>query len=124
MPRSEVERLNDARIAIERIVRYTTGMTFEDYLQSDKDQSAAERQFEILSEALTTAVEQNPALESELPYLSRLVGMRNILAHRYHAVDNRIIWDAIGDYLPSMLAYIRYRLGDDNDDWGSTKPLP
>lgn len=50
--------------------------------------------------------------------------MRNILALRYYAVDNRIIWDAIADYLPSMLAYIHYRLGDDNDDDDSGESIP
>lgn len=60
MSRSEIELLNDARIAIERIFRYTAGLMFDDYLQSDKDQSAVERQFEILSEALKAAAEQNP----------------------------------------------------------------
>ncbi len=44
--------------------------------------------------------------------MREIVGVRNRLIHGYRAVDDRIIWDAIEDELPRLLANVKTLLGD------------
>ena len=43
----------DARCAAERIIRFTAGRSYDDYLDDDMLRAAVERQFEIIGEALS-----------------------------------------------------------------------
>jgi uncharacterized protein with HEPN domain len=36
-----------------------------------------------------------------------MIGLRNILAHRYYATDNALIWQIIHEKLPPILDQIR-----------------
>lgn len=53
MERDAATYLFDMREAGARLRRFTAGKTFNDYSQDELLQSAVERQFEILGEALT-----------------------------------------------------------------------
>ena len=59
-------------------------------------QSAAERQLEILGEALSRLRRTDAPTAAEVPDLDRIIGMRNIIAHEYGIVDHAIVW-AVAD---------------------------
>ena len=66
---------------------------------------AVERSVETIGEALSKA---RPALEPQAPDLPwrEVVGMRNILAHVYWAVDPDIVWEAATIHLPVLAARV------------------
>ncbi len=95
--------------AIDRIERYTAGMTSENFLQNQLVQDAVIRNFEIIGEASRNLrqdypefCERHPGLPLESAY-----GMRNALAHGYFVVDLDIVWNTIRQHLPGLRAQIR-----------------
>lgn len=101
--RPEVAKLLfDARAACGAIATFTTEVDFQGYAASPLLQSAVERQFEIVGEALGRAVRIDPSLEGVIPEIHRIVGLRNRLIHGYDSVDDQLIWDLVQNKLPLL----------------------
>ncbi|MRD49663.1 DUF86 domain-containing protein [Caenimonas koreensis] len=94
----------DAQQAADRVARFTKGRTLADYEADDFLRSAVERQFEIVGEALNRLSRVDPATASTIADLPRVVAFRNVLAHGYASVDNRIVWGVIEGSLDSLRA--------------------
>jgi uncharacterized protein with HEPN domain len=84
------------------IQEFVAGLTFEQYLEERALTLAVERQFEILGEAVRKISESLRTAHPEIPW-SRMIGLRNILAHRYYAVDHALLWQIIHEVLPAVL---------------------
>ncbi|NET46779.1 DUF86 domain-containing protein [Okeania sp. SIO2B3] len=95
--------------AIRRIQEFTTGLTYNEYLQSVLIQSAVERQFEILGEAARRISLEFQQLHSQINWRS-LIGLRNIIAHRYDQVRPEILWGVITSNIPSLLEQLEVLL--------------
>lgn len=107
MHRSQNDLLRDAPVATEKIIRFTINRSFEDYVSSAPHVSATERQFEILAEALRVAKQTDPDIRTSIPELGRIVGMRNLIAHEYHLVDDSLIWSVATTLIPPLRDRIR-----------------
>lgn len=79
--------------AIERIERYLSGLTFEEFLQDSRTVDAVVRNFAVIGEA---AKHVPVAVRREHPEIAwkRMSGMRDKIIHEYFGVDARILWDA------------------------------
>jgi uncharacterized protein with HEPN domain len=64
--------------------------------------SAAERQFEIIGEALNHLARVAPDLAEQIEDLPRIIAFRNILIHGYATVDDRLVWDAVSGRLDDL----------------------
>ena len=68
-----------------------------------------------LSQSILNLGENTKLLENELDLSLTTIdwrglkGMREIAAHRYHTLDNEIIFDVAVNHVPSILAYLRQR---------------
>lgn len=99
-------RVEDMLEAIERICRYTDGMSHDQFVEDDRTIDAVVRNLEILGEAakrIPAAIVQS---HPELPW-SRMYDMRNILVHEYHSVDPSIIFDSCRTDLPPLVGPLR-----------------
>ena len=94
----------DARVAAERITRFTTGRTFAEYEADDYFRSAVERQFEIIGEAFSQLSRLDPATAAVIPELPRIVAFRNVLIHGYASVDNKLVWGIVETHLAPLRA--------------------
>ena len=90
--------------AIERIQRYTQGMSNEAFRANELVQDAVIRNLEIVGEAAHNIeckhrdfAASNPAVPWEEMYL-----MRNRVAHGYFAVDVDIVWQTLLRDLPEL----------------------
>ena len=81
---------------------FVAGFTLEQYLEKRSLTLAVERDFEILGEAVRKISESLRAAHPEVPW-SQMIGLRNILAHRYYAVDHALLWQIIHEVLPGVL---------------------
>lgn len=88
--------------AIEAIERFIENCTLDHYLDDELIQSAVERKFEIIGEALKRALEADPSVLVIIPDVRRIVGTRNRIIHVYEAVDQLILWDSIQNDLPGL----------------------
>lgn len=94
--------LHDVQIAADRIARFCTGKSFENYLADEMPRSAVERQFEIVGEALSQLAKNDPQVAAAIPDHAKIIGFRNILIHGYATVDDRIVWGVIEKHLAPL----------------------
>jgi uncharacterized protein with HEPN domain len=66
----------DAQRAVERIARFTSGRSFDDYLADEMLCAAVERQFEVIGEALAGLRRVDPGIAARIPDLHRRLSQR------------------------------------------------
>ena len=102
--RDDRERLLDILEAIERIQKYTTaGRTA---LEKDElIQTWVVYHLQVLGEAARSLSAEMKDKHTDIPW-SQIVGMRNILTHRYFGIDVDIVWSAVKRDLPDLKSKI------------------
>jgi uncharacterized protein with HEPN domain len=91
--------------AIRHIQTFTSTLTFDEYLDDIRTISAVERKFEILGEAARRISDEFRQAHPDIDW-QRVVGLRNILAHRYDEVRQDILWSIIHSELAPLLAQL------------------
>ena len=92
----------DAREACRLVLEFSAGRTLGDYEESALLRSAVERQLEIVGEALRRLSRTDPETAALIPELESIVGFRNVLAHGYDAVSDRVAWDVVRNDVPAL----------------------
>lgn len=101
--------------AIHRIQEFTTNLTYEAYLNSVLIQSAVERQLEILGEAARRLSDELRQAHREIDW-RRIIGLRNILIHRYDEIRQQTVWTTITSELEPLLAQLEVLLSSLPDE--------
>lgn len=99
--------LFDIILASEDIVEFTEGLNLSDYSENKMVQKAVEREFEIIGEALNRIKIMNSEILKDVSEYHRIIGFRNILAHGYDIIDEKLVWDAIKIHLPILVKEIK-----------------
>ncbi len=102
IPTAVAKYLWDVERAAERIARFVSGRSFDDYLADDMLSAAVERQFEIIGEAFVRLRRIAPDVAALLPDLPQITGFRNVLVHAYGDVDSVEVWGTIENDLPRL----------------------
>ena len=94
--------LLDIKESIEKIKRYTLGISFEDFINDNKTCDAVIRNFEIIGEA---ANRLNDEIKEKYPSINwhRIRGFRNRIVHDYMVVDYNIVWTIIQSDIQQLL---------------------
>jgi uncharacterized protein with HEPN domain len=99
--RGDREFISDIKEAMERIKKYTTGMSYETFLQDTKTQDAVVRNIEIIGEAA-----KNLSTNFRKKYMQmdckKIAGMRDKIIHFYFGVKWDIVWAVIKDKIPTL----------------------
>jgi len=95
--------LYDILQAARDIEEFTCGLAFDEFCANGMAQSAVERKFEIIGEALNRIGRSAPGVLERIPDHQRIIGFRNIIAHGYDVVDVEIVWEAIKERLPALV---------------------
>lgn len=86
--------IEDIWEAIEKIERYTKGMTRESFEEDEKTADAVVRNLEIIGEAANRLPADFKQEHSEVEW-TKIVGLRHRIVHEYFGVDLGIIWQII-----------------------------
>jgi uncharacterized protein with HEPN domain len=97
------DALNDILVNSAEILEFVNGMDFSDYLEDRKTQSAVERKFEIIGEALNRIGRIDEELLEKIRDYRSIISFRNILAHGYDGVDERVVWGIIEADLGNLI---------------------
>ena len=92
MSRDALLYVADVVAAGEAILRYTDGVTFEAFAANDEKRAAVERQVFVIGEAAARLPDEWRQRRPEVPW-RKIVGLRNLLAHGYWAIDAEELWD-------------------------------
>lgn len=102
--------LRDALRAAEDIRRYVGGIEFWDYERDDILQAAVERKFEIAGEALNRVRRKDPDAFLLVQEHEGVIDLRNVISHRYDAIDHGQIWQIVQSELSGLIAKLEYAL--------------
>lgn len=88
-----------------KILEYTSGLTFEEFIKDTKTIDAVIRNFEIIGEAANRIPD---SYKEEHPQIDwhRIRGFRNRIVHDYFGIDYGIVWQIKESFLPQMLTLI------------------
>ncbi len=99
--RGDREFVLDMLIACRKILEYTEGMRFEDFLRDERTIDAVVRNLEILGEA---SKKVSPELKEKYPEIewSIIARTRDKLIHFYFGVDVGVLWATVRDDIPEL----------------------
>ena len=95
-------RISDILECIDKIDRYTEGMSFEDFAADERTVDAVLRRIEIIGEATRYVPGEATDRFPDIPW-EKMRGMRNVVVHEYFGVSLRIIWRTIKTQLPPLV---------------------
>lgn len=89
----------------QKIIGYTSGMSYNDFINSSITIDAVIRNFEIIGEASNRLPDE---IKDSLPDLNwtKIRGFRNRLAHDHFGIDYQLVWSTIEELLPNLITTI------------------
>lgn len=96
------EHLRHIQRAVSLLKEFTGGKTFTDYEGDIMLRSAVERQFGIVGEATARLAKADSQVASKISQCRRIIDFRNVLVHRYDAVDDLVVWGVVEKDLPIL----------------------
>lgn len=95
-----------------RVIAYTQGVTYGEYLEDDMRSAAVERQLIIIGEALRRLERLDWNTAQQIADRRRIIKSRNALVHRFEHVRHTRVWIAAQINLPRMLGEVESLLED------------
>jgi uncharacterized protein with HEPN domain len=99
--------------AARRAQRLTEGMDFADFVDDERTSLAVERLLENIGEAAAHLSSGFLAAHPAIPWKA-MVGMRNVLAHQYGSVDQKLVWESIVSGVPTLISFLEPLTTDTN----------
>jgi uncharacterized protein with HEPN domain len=87
--------------AIRKIRAYTLGVDETAFLSNEMILDACYHNFLVIGEAVKQFPENLRNQHGHIPWKS-IAGLRDLVAHEYFRVDNRILWDVIQNHLAPL----------------------
>jgi len=109
MSRDETLYLDDIRESCEKVLRFTKGMTYKDFVHDDLHFDAVLRNLEIIGEAVKNISEQTRQNYPDVKW-RKIAGFRDIVAHEYFGVNEETIWDIVENEIPNLLEIVKAML--------------
>jgi uncharacterized protein with HEPN domain len=104
--------LHDIREAASAILKFVRNKNFDDYKNDELLRSGVERKFEIIGEALNRIKTEERDMLDKIREYRNIVSFRNILAHGYDSIDDRIVWGIIKADLDNLLQDVEKLLSE------------
>ncbi len=92
------------------IVTFVGRKTRDEFMSDKLLQSAVERQFEIIGEALGKALKFDEKAGTLITGSKRIIAFRNRLIHGYSSISPRVVWDIIQQDLPLLMSDVKRTL--------------
>lgn len=88
-------------VLIEKILRYTQGMTRDEFVESDIVVDACVFNISQLGELSNQIDEEFEESHPEIPW-RQIYGLRNRIVHDYEGVNLNLVWEIIESDLPEL----------------------
>jgi len=111
MSRREELYLGDIQESCEKVLRFTKGMTYRDFLHDELHFDAVLRNLEIIGEAVKNISEETRQKYPQIKW-RKIAGFRDIVAHEYFGVNEETVWDIVEKEIPVLLDIVKPILGE------------
>jgi uncharacterized protein with HEPN domain len=108
--RRDLDYLRDIEDAIGRILDYTAGLTWVEYLQDYKTQDAVVHNLEVIGEATKSLSDEIRSQYPNIPWRD-MTGTRDRLTHHYFGINQEIVWQIVEQNMPSLRNQIEHIVG-------------
>ena len=108
-------RLRHMIEAVQHIVQYTQGMTFEQFCHDLMIVKAVAYNFVIIGEAARHIPPEVVAAYPKVPWAT-MRAMRNVVIHEYDHIDLVSVWDTIAQDLPPLVPRLKAVLEAEVDE--------
>ncbi len=98
--------------AVEKIRRYTDGMTYDSFAADEKTIDAVVRNIIVIGEAARQVPEEIQVRHPDVPWME-MRGIRNVVIHEYFGVSRDILWRTVQEDLPRLMLSLKNMLGDE-----------
>ena len=98
--------INDILECIERIEKYVSGLSYDDFIKDDKTKDSVVRNLEIIGEAANQIPMDIRERYKDIPW-AQIVGLRHRLIHGYFVIDYDIVWNIIDKEIPDIKIKIK-----------------
>jgi uncharacterized protein with HEPN domain len=96
----------DIIYAIERILSYTSGMSYERFAVNEEKQDAVLRRITIIGEATKRISAEFREVHSHIAW-REMAGMRDIVVHNYDQLKVQVVWDVVQNDLSHLLTQLQ-----------------
>lgn len=93
--------INDILECIEKIEKYISNLSYDDFVKDNKTKDAVVRNLEIIGEAANQIPLNIRKRYKDIPWV-QIIGLRHRLIHGYFVVDYDIVWNIIKKELPDL----------------------
>ncbi len=93
--------IGDALEAIDAIESYLQDISFEAFITDRKTYSATLREYIIIGEAVSKAIDVLSEKMPDFPWRA-VKDFRNMIVHEYFGVDGQVVWDLSTLELPEL----------------------
>lgn len=104
-PLGNKARLSHILESTELILKFVEGATFDDFMSNKMMFSACIQHLMVVGEAASKLTAELKNVHSEINW-QKMIGMRNILIHKYFGMDEIVIWKTIEEDLPVLKTQI------------------
>lgn len=103
--------LEDIRDAAQKVLVYTNGMSFDDFISDDKTIDAVVRNFEIIGEAANRVPDNFKSNHPEIEW-RRMTGLRNRIIHEYFGINYVTVWKIKEENIPELADFIEQAIDE------------
>ncbi len=94
--------VEDILESCDKILKYTAGLSFDEFIADSKTVDAVVRNFEIVGEAAGRLPEEFKNAHSDIDWF-RIRGFRNRIVHDYFGIDHSIVWQIKDNFIPELI---------------------
>jgi uncharacterized protein with HEPN domain len=105
--------LEDMLEAAKKILSYTGGMGFDDFVNDNKTIDAVVRNFEIIGEAANRVPDNFKSDHPEIEW-RRMTGLRNRIIHEYFGINYDTVWKIREENIPELADFIQQAIDELN----------
>jgi uncharacterized protein with HEPN domain len=103
--------LADILIAARHVRRFVEGVSREELEVDEMRISAVIQKLEIMGEAAKNVSPEFKSAHSTIPWKA-MAGMRDVLIHSYRSVNPDLVWKAVSESVPNLIAEVEPLLPD------------
>jgi len=98
--------LKDILLECENIKKFTANITFDEFTNNIEKVYATAKAFENIGEAVKQ-IPKNIREEYDSVPWSEIAKMRDVLTHHYFGLDDKVLWDTLGDDMDNFETIVK-----------------